>query len=145
VATVTGLLDGANAGAAEVQAAAEAADLPVSRAAKEAYESANLAAEYESLAASLPKAAKVTTQVGEAVDAVASGFAATACIHPRHVAVIREAYAPTAAEVARAEQILAAAAGHEAGGGAGVFALDGVMVDEPVLRHARAVLARAGG
>jgi hypothetical protein len=70
VATVTGLLDGANAGAAEVQAAAEAAGLPVSTAAKEAYESANLAAEYESLAASLPKAAKVTTQVGEAVDAV---------------------------------------------------------------------------
>ncbi|RPF21423.1 HpcH/HpaI aldolase/citrate lyase family protein [Myceligenerans xiligouense] len=80
----------------------------------------------------------------EAVDAVASGFAATACIHPRHVAVIRDAYAPSAEEVARAEGILAAAADHGAGGGAGVFALDGVMVDEPVLRHARAVLARAG-
>ncbi|GAB3167488.1 CoA ester lyase [Myceligenerans halotolerans] len=79
----------------------------------------------------------------EAVDAVASGFAATACIHPRHVGVIRDAYAPTPEEVARAERILAAA-DHEAGGGAGVFALDGVMVDEPVLRHARAVLARAG-
>ncbi|MBL0888879.1 HpcH/HpaI aldolase/citrate lyase family protein [Myceligenerans sp. I2] len=81
----------------------------------------------------------------EAVDAVASGFAATACIHPRHVPVIREAYAPTPAEVARAEAVLAAAADHEAGGGAGVFALDGVMVDEPVLRHARAVLSRAVG
>ncbi|GAB4085596.1 CoA ester lyase [Myceligenerans cantabricum] len=85
----------------------------------------------------------------EATDAVASGFAATACIHPTHVPVIREAYAPTADEVARAREILAAAADQEvgadrgAGGGAGVFALDGVMVDEPVLRHARAVLARA--
>ena len=29
----------------------------------------------------------------EAEDAAASGFAATACIHPSHVAVIREAYA----------------------------------------------------
>lgn len=70
VATVTGLLQGANAGAAEIQAAADAAGLPVSTAAKEAYESANLSAEYESLATSLPKAAKVTTQVGAAVDAV---------------------------------------------------------------------------
>ncbi|MBE1878145.1 HpcH/HpaI aldolase/citrate lyase family protein [Myceligenerans pegani] len=88
----------------------------------------------------------------EAADAVASGFAATACIHPRHVAAIREAYAPTPDEVVRAERILAAAAGHEAGGaggagagGTGVFTLDGVMVDEPVLRHARAVLERARG
>lgn len=80
----------------------------------------------------------------EAVDAAASGFAATACIHPRHVAVIRDAYAPSDREVARAEAILAAAADHEAGGGTGVFTVEGVMVDEPVLRHARAVLARAG-
>ncbi|HAN25666.1 MAG TPA: CoA ester lyase, partial [Microbacterium ginsengisoli] len=28
---------------------------------------------------------------------------------------------------------------------AGVFAFDGAMVDEPLLRHARAVVARAGG
>lgn len=80
----------------------------------------------------------------EAVDAVASGFSATACIHPRHVAVIREAYAPAPDELVRAEAILAAARDHEAGGGSGVFVVDGVMVDEPVLRHARAVLARAG-
>lgn len=79
----------------------------------------------------------------EAVDAAASGFAATACIHPGHAGVIREAYRPAAEEVARAEAILAAAADHEAGGGTGVFALEGVMVDEPVLRHARSVLARS--
>lgn len=70
VATVTGLLAGANAGAVKIQEAAEAADLPVSSAAKEAYESANLAAEYESLATTLPKAAKVTTEVGAATAAV---------------------------------------------------------------------------
>jgi citrate lyase subunit beta/citryl-CoA lyase len=75
----------------------------------------------------------------EARDAVASGFSATACIHPSQVAVIRQAYAPTDAEVAAARAVLAAAEGEH-----GVFTFEGRMVDEPVLRHARAVLARAG-
>jgi citrate lyase subunit beta/citryl-CoA lyase len=75
---------------------------------------------------------------GEARDAVASGFAATACIHPSQVEVIRSAYRPSDDEVAFARDILAAAQSAP-----GVFAFRGRMVDEPVLRHARAVLARA--
>jgi citrate lyase subunit beta / citryl-CoA lyase len=74
----------------------------------------------------------------EARDAVASGFAATACIHPSQVDMIREAYAPTPDEVAHARAVLAAAEGER-----GVFQFDGRMVDEPVLRHARRVLERA--
>jgi citrate lyase subunit beta/citryl-CoA lyase len=73
----------------------------------------------------------------EARDAVTSGFVATACIHPSQVAVIREAYAPTTAQVEHARALLAAAEGEH-----GVFAFEGQMVDEPVLRHARALLAR---
>ncbi|WP_353114226.1 CoA ester lyase [Microbacterium sp.] len=74
----------------------------------------------------------------EASDAVASGFAATACIHPSQVEVVRAAYRPSDEEVAWASRVIDAARGER-----GVFALDGRMVDEPVLRHARAVLARA--
>lgn len=74
----------------------------------------------------------------EAADAAASGFSATACIHPSQVAVIRAAYAPDEASVTWAQGVLRAAAGAE-----GVFAYDGRMVDEPVLRHAREVLRRA--
>jgi citrate lyase subunit beta / citryl-CoA lyase len=74
----------------------------------------------------------------EAQDAAASGFAATACIHPSQVATIRDAYAPSAPEVERARAILAAAATEH-----GVFTFEGRMVDEPVLRHARTVVARA--
>lgn len=74
----------------------------------------------------------------EAADAAASGFRATACIHPSQVAIIRDAYRPDAKTVAWARAVLAAAA-HERG----VFSFDGRMVDEPVLRHARGVLARA--
>ncbi|WP_040164472.1 HpcH/HpaI aldolase/citrate lyase family protein [Microbacterium gorillae] len=74
----------------------------------------------------------------EARDAVASGFAATACIHPSQVEIIRDSYRPSADEVSRARELLAAAATEH-----GVFRYQGRMVDEPVLRHARAVLARA--
>jgi citrate lyase subunit beta/citryl-CoA lyase len=74
----------------------------------------------------------------EARDAAASGFAATACIHPSQVEVVRAAYAPTEDEIAHARALLAAAQGEH-----GVFTFGGRMVDEPVLRHARAVLRRA--
>ncbi|NLP86076.1 CoA ester lyase [Microbacterium sp. CFH 90308] len=75
----------------------------------------------------------------EAADAAASGFSATACIHPSQVAVIRDAYRPDDASVAWARNVLAAAEGER-----GVFSFEGRMVDEPVLRHARSVLERAG-
>ena len=74
----------------------------------------------------------------EAQDAAASGFAATACIHPSQVATIRDAYAPSPVEVAHARAVLEAAATEN-----GVFTFEGRMVDEPVLRHARTVVARA--
>ncbi|MCU1416995.1 MAG: CoA ester lyase [Schumannella sp.] len=74
----------------------------------------------------------------EAEDAVASGFAATACIHPSHVAVIREAYRPSDEQVALAHRVLDAAAGQQ-----GVFRFEGGMVDGPVLRHAESVLRRS--
>lgn len=75
----------------------------------------------------------------EARDAAAQGFTATACIHPSQVETVRAAYRPSTAEVAWAEAVVAAAAG-----AAGVFVHDGRMVDEPVVRHARRVLQRAG-
>lgn len=74
----------------------------------------------------------------EAADAAASGFAATACIHPSQVPIIRDAYRPDANAVAWARGVLAAAERER-----GVFAYEGRMVDEPVLRHARALLRRA--
>jgi citrate lyase subunit beta/citryl-CoA lyase len=73
----------------------------------------------------------------EAADAVASGFHATACIHPGQVPIVRGAYLPDAATSAWAEAVLAAADGER-----GVFRFRGQMVDEPVLRHARSVIAR---
>ncbi len=74
----------------------------------------------------------------EAEDASASGFSATACIHPSHAEVIREAYRPSPEQVAWAKRVLGAAVAHE-----GVFRFEGGMVDGPVLRHAEAVVRRA--
>ncbi|WP_024794396.1 HpcH/HpaI aldolase/citrate lyase family protein [Tomitella biformata] len=74
----------------------------------------------------------------EALDAVAVGFGGTVCIHPSQVAVVRESYRPTGEQIAQARRILTAAETER-----GVFALDGMMVDSPVLRHAEAVLRRA--
>lgn len=74
----------------------------------------------------------------EAEDAAASGFTATACIHPAQVDTIRAAYRPDVATLAWAQRVLAAADGE-----GGVFRFEGRMIDEPVLRHARAVVARA--
>jgi citrate lyase subunit beta/citryl-CoA lyase len=75
----------------------------------------------------------------EARDAAACGFAASACIHPSQVEVIRAAYRPDTATVRWARGVLDAAISS----GDGVFTYDGRMVDEPVLRHARSVLGRA--
>ena len=77
----------------------------------------------------------------EAADAAASGFAGTACIHPAQVAAVRAAYAPSQERLAWARRVLAAA--DDAGGG--VFALEGQMVDGPVLAQARRAVTAAGG
>jgi len=76
----------------------------------------------------------------EAADAVASGFSSKACIHPTQAAVVREAYAPSDADVAAAAELLDAAA--EAG--SGVFRHNGKMIDGPILKHAESILRRAG-
>jgi citrate lyase subunit beta/citryl-CoA lyase len=71
----------------------------------------------------------------EAIAAAWVGFAAKACIHPTQVTTVVEAFAPTAAEVAWATRVVTAAAQE-----AGVFALDGQMVDAPVIARARHIL-----
>jgi citrate lyase subunit beta/citryl-CoA lyase len=70
--------------------------------------------------------------------ASAFGFTAKLCIHPRQVAAVREALAPTPADQDWARRVIAAA---EAGTGA--VQVDGRMVDRPVLLKAQAILDRA--
>lgn len=64
------------------------------------------------------------------------GFGAKLCIHPRQVAAVLRGLLPSEAEVAWARRVVAAA---EQAGGAAV-AVDGKMVDRPVILRARAMI-----
>ncbi len=81
----------------------------------------------------------------DAVRAKRLGFGGNLCIHPRQVAPVNECYYPNANEIAWAKRIVEAAA---AANGAAV-AVDGKMVDRPVILKAEEILresnrARAG-
>ena len=65
------------------------------------------------------------------------GFGAKLCIHPKQLGPVHESFNPSAEEVAWARCVLDAA---DAAKGAAV-ALDGKMVDRPVLLKAQAILA----
>jgi len=68
------------------------------------------------------------------------GLRGKACIHPAQVPIVNRAFTPTEAEVAWARRVLAADEVASAEG-RGVFALDGAMVDLPVIERARRLLA----
>lgn len=74
----------------------------------------------------------------ESEDAVAVGFDGKVAIHPSHIPVIRDAYAPTSEQVEWARDVLTAVEDNR-----GVFAFRGQMVDAPVIAHARRILARS--
>lgn len=74
----------------------------------------------------------------ECEDAVASGFDATAAIHPSQVPVIRTAYAPSPEQVDWATRLLA-----QVGDDRGVTTFEGRMVDGPVYTQAERVLRLA--
>jgi citrate lyase beta subunit len=72
------------------------------------------------------------------------GFRGKACIHPAQVAIVNREFQPEADSVAWAERVLAAAkAGEREGRGA--VALDGEMIDAPIVDRARRILFDAKG
>ncbi|MFI8483307.1 HpcH/HpaI aldolase/citrate lyase family protein [Pseudomonas sp. NPDC078700] len=72
-------------------------------------------------------------------DASDMGFGGMLCIHPKQVAVVHQSLMPAADDLAWAQRVMRAAEQ-----GAGVFVVDGQMVDAPVLGHAKRLLERAG-
>jgi citrate lyase subunit beta/citryl-CoA lyase len=67
------------------------------------------------------------------------GFGAKLCIHPRQVAIVNRAFTPSAEAIAWARRVVDAVA--QAGKGA--VAVDGKMVDRPVVLRAERILAQA--
>lgn len=75
----------------------------------------------------------------EALAAKRLGFIGKSCIHPSQVALANEIFRPTADEIAFAQKVVEAAENTTAG----VFTVDGRMIDAPFIKSARAILAIA--
>ena len=81
-------------------------------------------------------AAQVTA---DTMAARALGFGAKMCIHPTQVAAVRQAFAPSAIELAWATRVL-----HNwQSSSGGALQLDGKMIDRPVVLKAERILACA--
>ena len=78
----------------------------------------------------------------EARQGAEMGYAGKQIIHPDQIGPAQQAFTPDEQEIARALRIVEAHAEHQAAG-TGAFALDGAMVDMPVVRAAERLLARA--
>lgn len=72
------------------------------------------------------------------------GYRGKSCIHPSQIALANAVFGPSEAEIAHARHVLAAAEAQLAAG-TGAFLLDGVMIDEPFIARARAVIAQTCG
>jgi citrate lyase subunit beta-like protein len=79
----------------------------------------------------------------EAIQGMQMGFTGKQVIHPAQVEPVKRIFTPSSAEVEKALLILRKAK-EFASEGKGAFALDGQMVDRPVIKRAELILARAG-
>jgi citrate lyase subunit beta/citryl-CoA lyase len=77
-----------------------------------------------------------------AAAARAAGYSGKMAIHPRHVAAIHAAFAPTEEDVGHASEVIKAFAAAEAAGTAAI-AVGGRMIDYAMVVNARRVLAEA--
>jgi len=66
------------------------------------------------------------------------GFAGGAAIHPKQIAILNEVFSPSAADIEDAKRIVAAAEASPEG----AIALDGKMIDAPIIARAQAILER---
>ena len=79
---------------------------------------------------------------GEATQAAALGFVGKQAIHPGQLPIIHDAFTPSAERVRRAERVLEAWRQAQAEG-RGVIALDGDLIELPVVAMEQRVLERA--
>jgi citrate lyase subunit beta/citryl-CoA lyase len=80
--------------------------------------------------------------LADAAKGRAIGYTGKLCIHPAQVVLANRAFSPSVADIDRARRLLAAYDASVADGH-GAINFEGQMVDEPLARHARAVIAAA--
>ncbi|MDR2188094.1 MAG: CoA ester lyase [Azonexus sp.] len=79
--------------------------------------------------------------MAEAQRARREGFGGKLCIHPQQVAAVNTTFSPTAEEVIWAQRVIAVASAS----GSNAVALDGKMIDKPVLDKAERILRKNRG
>lgn len=80
--------------------------------------------------------------IAETEQALYMGYDGKLAIHPKHIEPIQHVFTPTNEQIEEAKRLVAAHDKHQSEG-TGAFALDGKMVDMPIVRAAERVLARA--
>jgi len=83
------------------------------------------------------EALKIESQFGAGI-----GFSGKQIIHPNQVSVVQEAFTPSDESIAYARRIVETFEASQKEG-KGAYALDGKMIDMPLLKNAQKVLARA--
>jgi citrate lyase subunit beta-like protein len=78
----------------------------------------------------------------ETIQGLNMGYTGKQTIHPLQITVVQDIFTPTEAEIAEATNILLAYNKHLENG-IGAFAIDGMLIDAPVIRAANNILERA--
>jgi len=98
------------------------------------------------IAGLLPPLDGVTTAIEDAdllasdvARAVRQGFGGKLCVHPRQIEPVNAGFMPTQQEIRWAERVLEAMQTSKAG----VFRIDGELIDQPVIKRARGIVALA--
>ncbi len=74
---------------------------------------------------------------------LALGYTGRSLVHPSQISIVHEIYSPTQKEIENAHTIIAAYADAQKKG-SGVVALNGKMIDAPIITRAQYILERAG-
>jgi citrate lyase beta subunit len=78
----------------------------------------------------------------ESLAGAGMAFSGKQIIHPNQVEPVQRAFTPSDAEIASARRVMSAYEAHQAAG-KGAFALDGKMIDAPIIKTTERVLERA--
>ncbi|MGB8644614.1 MAG: CoA ester lyase [Anaerolineae bacterium] len=78
----------------------------------------------------------------ESLQGARMGFGGKQIIHPNQITPVQEAFTPSDNEIAHAQRVIQAAAEAQVIGN-GAFALDGKMIDRPIIKAAERIITRA--
>ncbi len=87
-------------------------------------------------------AANDSQLIAETEQAHYMGYTGKLAIHPKHVAPIQQVFTPTDERIRMAKRLIQAHDAHQ-DAGSGVFQFEGKMVDMPMVRAARTIIAQA--